>query len=466
MRMPVGGQAPRCVPPSGSRPATQCYSASVPGTPADAVVVRPATTVTGRVTVPGDKSISHRYALLAGLAHGVSTIHGYSTGADCAATLACLQGLGVRVRHDPGKQLEIEGKGFEGLSRPAGILDAANSGTTMRLVAGIAAGRPFRSVLNGDASLARRPMRRVMEPLARMGAAIAARDGRPPLTIDGAQLHGITHRPEVPSAQVKSAVLLAGLQARGRTTVIEPSLTRDHTERALEAFGVTVERDGASVTVEGGQQMGCRALTVPGDISSATFWIALAVASPGSDVQIEGVGLNPTRTKVLDIVRRAGARIEVEVHGEANGEPLGRLHVTGGTPRGFSIEPEEVPAVIDEIPALAALGALLPEGERMRVDGAAELRFKESDRIACLAEGLRALGTEVVEYPDGFELVARPLTGATVDACGDHRLAMAFAVAATAAGTPSTISGASSVAVSYPGFFEELARLASSGDGR
>jgi len=430
------------------------------------VVVRPATTVAGRVTVPGDKSISHRYALLAALAHGMSTIRGYSAGADCAATLTCLRALGVRIRHTPRGELQIDGAGFEGLAPPAGILDAANSGTTMRLMAGIAAGRPFRCVLDGDASLARRPMRRVMEPLTRMGAAIAARDWRPPLTIDGTQLHGIAHRPEVPSAQVKSAVLLAGLQALGRTTVVEPSPTRDHTERALEAFGVSVERDGASVSIEGGQRLGPRDLTVPGDISSATFWMALAAASPGSDIQIEGVGLNPTRTRVIDIVRRAGVRIDVEVHREANGEPVGRLHVTGGTPRGFSIGPEEVPAVIDEIPALAALGALLPEGERMKVAGAAELRVKESDRIACLAGGLRALGADVVEYPDGFELVAHRLTGATVDACGDHRLAMAFAVAATRAGTPATITGASSVAVSYPGFFEELARLASSGDRR
>jgi 3-phosphoshikimate 1-carboxyvinyltransferase len=427
------------------------------------VVVHPATTVAGRVTVPGDKSISHRYALLAALAHGRSTIRGYSAGADCAATLACLRALGVRIWHTGGDELQIEGAGFEGLTQPAGVLDAANSGTTMRLVAGIAAGRPFRCVLDGDSSLARRPMRRVMEPLARMGAAISARDGRPPLTIDGAQLHGITYRPEVPSAQVKSAVLLAGLQAAGRTIVVEPAPTRDHTERALKAFGVEVGSDDQRVTIEGRQQLRPRSLIVPGDISSATFWMALAAAAPGSDVQIDGVGLNPTRTAVIDIVRRAGATIDVEVQSEADGEPLGRVRVACGTPRGFSIEPEEVPAVIDEIPALAALGALLPDGECIQVSGAAELRVKESDRIACLAEGLRALGAEVVEYPDGFQLVARPLRGAAVDACGDHRLAMAFAVAASGARTPTTISGASSVAVSYPRFFEELTRLASSG---
>ena len=430
------------------------------------MVVHPARMVAGRVTVPGDKSISHRYALLAALAHGQSTIRGYAAGADCAATLACLRALGVRIRHSGDSDLQIEGTGFEGLKPPAGILDAANSGTTMRLVAGIAAGRPFRCVLDGDASLARRPMRRVMEPLARMGAAISARDGRPPLTIDGTQLHGITHRPEVPSAQVKSAVLLAGLQATGRTTVVEPAPTRDHTERALQAFGAEVGRDGRSVTVDGGQPLGPRNVTVPGDMSSATFWMVLAAALPGSDVEIEGVGLNPTRTAVLDVVRRAGARIDVEVQSEADGEPWGRVRIACGTPRGFSIEPDEVPAVIDEIPALAALGALLPDGQRMQVAGAAELRVKESDRIACLASGLRALGAEVEEYPDGFQLVARPLRGAAVDACGDHRLAMALAVAACGARTPTNISGASAVAVSYPRFFEELTRLASSGAGR
>lgn len=430
------------------------------------MVVHPATTVAGRVTVPGDKSISHRYALLAALAHGTSIIHGYSRGADCAATLACLRALGVGVRQAPGEPLAVDGAGFEGLARPAGTLEAANSGTTLRLLAGIVAGRPFRTVLAGDASLSRRPMRRVIEPLTRMGAAIAARDGCPPLTIDGGNLHGISHKPEVPSAQVKSAVLLAGLQARGRTTVIEPAPTRDHTERALEAFGAIVECDGPAITVAGGPRLQARELSVPGDISGAAFWIALAAAVPGSRVEIDGVGLNPSRTALLEVVRRAGAAVDIERHGEAHGEPAGRLVIEGRTLRGFAIEPAEVPALIDEIPALAALGARLPSGERMRVAGAGELRVKESDRIACLARGLRALGADIDERPDGFELRARPLTGAAVDACGDHRLAMAFAVAAAGARSATTITGASAVAVSYPGFFEELARLASNGDGR
>lgn len=433
---------------------------------ADAVTVRPARAVAGRVNVPGDKSISHRYAMLAALADGVSTIEGYSPGADCAATLSCLRGLGVHVREKGPGVFEIAGRGLRGLRPAAGPLDAANSGTTMRLLAGIVAAHSFDSILDGDSSLAKRPMRRVIEPLTRMGASIEAHDGRPPLKIHGAELAGITLRPEVPSAQVKSAVLLAGLQAHGRTIVDEPAATRDHTERALTAFGALVHRDGRAISIAGGQRLNARDVVVPGDISSATFWIALAAATPGADIEIADVGLNPSRTAVLDVVQRAGATIDVALDGERDGEPVGCIRVSAGERHGFSIAPEEVPALIDEIPALAALGALLPEGNSMEVGGAGELRVKESDRIAGLARGFRAMGADVDEFPDGFRLTARPMTGAVVDALGDHRLAMAFAVAATGAAGPTTITAASSVAVSYPGFFEELRRLAVSGDRR
>lgn len=428
-------------------------------TPADAAIVTPARQAGGRVRVPGDKSISHRYALLAAIADGVTTIGNYSPGADCAATLACLRALGVRIRRPDRASVEIEGCGLKGLTASAAPLDAANSGTTMRLLAGIAAAHPFRTTIDGDSSLVRRPMRRVIEPLTRMGAHIASREGRPPLTIQGGTLRGIVHRPDVPSAQVKSAVLLAGLQAEGNTTVVEPAPTRDHTERALGAFGAAVASHGGTVGVTGGQPLHGRPVTVPGDISSATFWMALAAGTPGGQIEIEEVGLNPTRTAVLEIIRRAGASVEAVVEGTDCGEPVGRLRVSYGHPCSFSIAPEEVPAVIDEIPALAALAALLPVGSEMAVRGAAELRVKESDRIAALAHGLRALGAAVEEYPDGFHLRAQPLTGAVVDAAGDHRLAMAFALAATGAATPTTITGASSVSVSYPGFFEELERL-------
>ena len=438
----------------------------MPGTSADAVTVRPATAVAGTVAVPGDKSVSHRYAMLAALADGLSTIERYSPGADCGATLACLRELGVRIQRRAPDVFEIAGRGLSGLQAPAAPLDAANSGTTMRLMAGVLAAHPFRCVLAGDSSLVRRPMRRVIEPLTRMGATIDATDGRPPLIIQGGALRGISFAPDIPSAQVKSAVLLAGLQGQGRTTIVEPAQTRDHTERALDAFGVTLDRGRGAIAIDGGQRLRSRPLTVPGDISSATFWIALAVATPGAEIEIEGVGLNPTRTAVLDVLRRVGASIEATVDSLRDGEPVGRIRVRAADRRGFSVQPEEVPAVIDEIPALAAVAALLPEGESMEVDGAGELRVKESDRIAGLARGFRAMGSIVEEFPDGFRLTARPLSGAIVDALGDHRLAMAFAIAATGAKGPTTITGASSVAVSYPGFFDELGRLAVSGDRR
>jgi 3-phosphoshikimate 1-carboxyvinyltransferase len=397
--------------------------------------------------------------MLAALADGVSTIQGYLTGADCLATLDCLRALGVAIVQKPNGEVTIHGRGLNGLTAAAAPLDAANSGTSMRLLAGVVAAHPFRTVLGGDESLARRPMKRVIDPLTRMGATIASRDGRPPLTIDGGRLRGITHQPEVPSAQVKSAVLLAGLQSEGVTTVIEPVGTRDHTERALHAFGVEVSSVDTSVTIAGGQRLHARDLVVPGDVSSAAFWVALAAGTPGAEIEIENVGLNPTRTAMLDVARRAGARIEVHSDTIDAGEPVGRLRVSYGSPASFEITPREVPGLIDEIPALAALGAMLPPGAEMSVRGAGELRVKESDRISCLAAGFRTLGATIEEFPDGFRLVSGPLTGGTVDAAGDHRLAMAFALAASRARTPTTITGASSVNVSYPGFYETLENL-------
>jgi 3-phosphoshikimate 1-carboxyvinyltransferase len=426
---------------------------------ADAATVRPAARVAGRLRVPGDKSISHRYAMLAALADGVSTIRGYLTGADCLATLDCLRALGVPIEQRPDGIIRIIGRGLGGLAPSSTPLDAANSGTSIRLLAGIVAAHDFRTVLAGDASLARRPMRRVIAPLTEMGASISSREGRPPLVIDGARLRGITYLPEVPSAQVKSAVLLAGLQARGETTVMEPVSTRDHTERALHAFGGRVTSVDGAIRIEGGQRLQARDLTVPGDVSSATFWIALAAGTPGADVEIEGVGLNPSRTAMLEVARRAGARIDVSTDGEDAGEPVGRIRVTYGSPASFEIASAEVPGLIDEIPALAALGAMLPPGATMSVRGAVELRVKESDRISCLAQGFRTLGASVEEFPDGFRLTSASLNGGTVDAAGDHRLAMAFALAATRATASTTILGASSVNVSYPGFFEALDTL-------
>ena len=426
------------------------------------------TRVSGRVRVPGDKSISHRYAMLAAIADGTSRLRNYAPGADCAATLACLQALGASIAR--GATLTIEGRGLRGLRQPADPLDAANSGTSMRLLAGLLAAHPFRTVIGGDASLSRRPMRRVIEPLTRMGASIAADDGRPPLTIDGTDLHGIAHTPEVPSAQVKSAVLLAGLHATGRTTVIEPAPTRDHTERAFAAFGVSAGRDGDAVSIEGGQRLHAVEAEIPGDISSAVFWLVLAAGTPGSDLTIDGVGLNPSRTGVLKVLQRAGASIEVIAPADLPpeggshyrselGEPAGSLRVRFGSPVSFEITPEEVPGLIDEIPALAALAAMQP-GITMTVRGAQELRVKESDRITMLARGFGVLGVKVEEYPDGFTIGGGRLKGGEADAAHDHRLAMAFAIAGSRAPGLVSITGADAVAVSYPRFFDELQRIA------
>jgi len=434
--------------------------------PARAALVRPARRAAGRVHVPGDKSISHRYALLGAIADGQTRIAGYSAGADCAATLACLRALGVAIETPAPGAVHIHGRGLHGLSAPPASVDAANSGTTMRLLAGLVAAHPFRTIITGDASLSRRPMRRIIEPLTRMGATIQADEGRPPLTIVGAPLHGITYELPVPSAQVKSGVLLAGLHATGRTSVIERTATRDHTERALGAFGVTTEQNGTEVSVSGGQRLRGRVLAVPGDISGAAFWCALAAGLPGSSIEVLGVGLNPSRTALLDVLRRVGADVEVAVEDAAAGEPIGRIAVRAAGRRGFVIDPAEVPALIDELPALGALATLLPPGEVVEVRGAAELRVKESDRITALANGFRALGAEVVEYPDGFRIEARQTRGATVDSAGDHRLAMAFAIAACGASGPTTITGAAAVDVSYPRFFDELERLTSPGVSR
>jgi 3-phosphoshikimate 1-carboxyvinyltransferase len=327
------------------------------------------------------------------------------------------------------------------------------------MLAGILAAHPFRVSITGDDSLRRRPMRRIIVPLERMGARFTSDEGRPPLTVEGAsRLTGIDFQPDVPSAQVKSAVLLAGLHAEGVTSVREPLPTRDHTERALQAFGGTVSRVNSSVSVAGGQRLRGRDLVVPGDLSSAAFWMVAASALPGSEVSVEEVGLNPTRAGILDILRRLGAYIEIsETAGGDAGEPMGTIVVRHGGLRETSVGPEEVPGVIDELPALAALAT---HGGALSVTGAQELRVKESDRISALAEGLRRMGADIEEQPDGFHVRAtRRLRGGEVDALNDHRLAMAFAIAALGASGPTTIHDAGAAAVSYPEFFSVLESL-------
>jgi 3-phosphoshikimate 1-carboxyvinyltransferase len=426
------------------------------------VLVQPAARVRGRVRPPGDKSISHRYALVSSMAEGTTTIQGYSTGADCASTLGCLRALGIRIEQvgsdRGGLRITVGGRGPRGFVAPAEVLDAGNSGSTMRMLAGILAAHPFRASITGDASLQRRPMQRIIVPLERMGARIRSTGGRPPLAIEGsARLTAIDFEPEVPSAQVKSAVLLAGLHADGITRVVESLPTRDHTERALEAFGVEVLRAGTAVAVRGGQRLAGRIVQVPGDISSAAFWMVAAAALPDSEVRIEDVGLNPTRTAIIGVLRRFGAAIEVEAGRATAGEAMGDVTVRHRDLVSVEVTPDEVPGVIDELPVLAALAT---HGGELRVTGAAELRVKESDRIAALAEGLRRMGADIEEAPDGFHVRGgERLRGGEVDAQNDHRLAMAFAIAALGTTGPTMIYDAGAAAVSYPEFFSVLESL-------
>jgi 3-phosphoshikimate 1-carboxyvinyltransferase len=428
--------------------------------PRSAVTVKPARRLRGRLRVPGDKSISHRYAMLAALAEGPSRLSNYAPGADCQSTLACLRRLGVDISETAAGVVTLMGRGLGRLCSPSQALDAGNSGTTMRLMAGILSGHAFPATLTGDSSLSRRPMGRVTTPLTAMGAKITTTDGHAPIAIRGGALRGIAYQVPVASAQVKSAILLAGLHATGTTSVTEPSATRDHTERALHAFGGRVDIDGLTVAVSGNQRLVGRSLSVPGDLSSAAFWFVAAAGMPGSRIEVVDVGLNPTRIALLDVLRRFGARVDVNVGGvgDAGAEPRGDVVVEYARAGRLEIEPAEVPGLIDELPALGALAAF---GGEVSVRGASELRVKESDRISALVDGFRALGIDADERPDGF--VVSGVSGrepmAAPDARGDHRMAMAFAVAALAAGGPSTILGADAVAVSYPGFFETLDRL-------
>ncbi len=429
--------------------------------------IRPAKFLTGGVALPGDKSISHRYAMLAALAEGVSELRHFSAAADCHSTLRCLSALGAEIKIEK-DTVRITGKGPRGLKESRRALDAGNSGTTMRLLTGILAGQEFTSKLTGDASLQKRPMKRVVVPLREMGADIRARDDNfAPLEIRGKRLRAIDYQIPVASAQVKSAVLLAGLFADGVTSVTEPARTRDHTELALEEFGAAVERNGRTVRVHplagtnGGGKLLARALDVPGDLSSAVFFIAAASLLAESNILIHNVGLNPTRTAILDVLAGMGASIHMVSLQSSHGEVVGDLAVKGASLKGGVVEGEQIPLVIDELPMLAALAPFTEEGIEIR--DAAELRVKESDRIAALAENLRRMGAKVEERPDGLRVEGRKagkLHGAEIDPRGDHRIAMAFAVAALAAEGATVIRDADCAAVSFPAFFDELNRLA------
>ena len=423
-------------------------------------IIRPARSIGGSLEVPGDKSISHRYALLAALAEGTSEITHFSAAADCRSTVDCLSRLGVKSDIQ-GDRVRVAGAGLEGLRKSRRALDAGNSGTTMRLLAGVLAGQEFRSTLDGDASLRRRPMRRVMDPLTQMGARIEARDaGFAPLKIDGTRLSPIAYTLPVPSAQVKSAILLAGLFAEGVTSVTEPVRTRDHTELALAEFGARLDREGRTIGVHGRPRLKARALAVPGDLSSAVFFLVAAMVLPDSNLVIHNVGLNPTRSSVLDVLGSMGAAISLVSIRSEHGELVGDVCVRHESLEGGTIGGDAIAQLIDELPAIAVLGPITEQGIEIR--NAAELRVKESDRIAVLAENLRRMGAKVEELPDGLRVAGRSagrLHGAEIEPHGDHRMAMAFAIAALGAEGDTVIRDAECAGVSYPDFFTTLERL-------
>lgn len=413
----------------------------------------------GTLAIPGDKSVSHRAVMFAALADGVSRIDGFLEGEDTRSTAAIFSRLGVRIETPSPSQRIVHGVGVDGLRAPEGELDCGNAGTGMRLLAGLLAAQPFDSVLVGDESLSRRPMRRVTGPLAQMGARIDTQDdGTPPLRIHGGQrLRGIDFVSPVASAQVKSAVLLAGLYAEGDTTVTEPHPTRDYTERMLSAFGVDIEFSPGKARLRGGQRLRATDIAVPADFSSAAFFIVAASVIPGSEVVLRAVGLNPRRTGLLAALRLMGADIQEENRGEHGGEPVADLRVRYAPLRGAVIPEELVPDMIDEFPALF-VAAAAAQGQTV-VSGAAELRVKESDRLGAMAHGLRTLGVQVDETPDGATVHGGALGGGRIESHGDHRIAMAFAIAGQLAGGEVVIDDVANVATSFPGF-DALARSA------
>ncbi len=419
--------------------------------------IRRAPTIQTELEVPGDKSISHRAVMLAAMSNGPCVIKGFLPSEDCMATVGAMRSLGVAIEVADETTLIVHG--MRGVfTAPTGEIDCGNSGTTMRLMAGILAGQPFRSRLVGDASLSKRPMRRVIEPLTKMGAKITAegKDGRPPLVIEGGKLKPLQFVSPVASAQVKSAVLLAGMFAKGKTSVTEPTQSRDHTERMLEYFLVRPQKQGLTVSVFGGQTPESREFRVPGDISSAAFWLVAAAAQPRSRLLVKNVGLNETRTGVLAVLVRMGAAIREVI--DAQAEPIGVVEIQGARLKGTEIKGAEIPNVIDEIPILA-VAAALAHGKTV-ISDAGELRVKETDRLAAVAMNLRLMGAQVAETEDGLEIIGgTPLHGARLDSFGDHRIAMAFAVAGMFAEGETTITGTECVNTSYPNFYATLEKL-------
>jgi 3-phosphoshikimate 1-carboxyvinyltransferase len=419
-------------------------------------VIRPARSMMGSLRLPGDKSISHRYAMLGAFAEGISRFTNFSTGADCASTLACMEALGAKVNRVSGDAVEITGVGGR-VTPSAEALDCGNSGSTMRMMSGLLAPQNGRFTLVGDASLSKRPMERIRKPLEAMGANITLTDGHAPLTIDGRRLKAIDFATPVPSAQVKTCVLLAGLQTQGTTTVREAVRTRDHSELALRAFGATITRDAHSISITGPQSLHAIEATVPGDLSSAAFFLCAAALLPGSNLVLDGMGLNPTRAALLDVLSALGAKITVLHLEEKHAELVGTVQISapaeglGST----EIRGELAAQLIDELPVLAAIGPYTSGGIRIR--DAKELRVKESDRIALVAKNLKAMGAEVMEFEDGLDVPGgQTLHGATIDSGTDHRIAMAFSVAGLRATGDTLITGAEAAAISFPEFFDLL----------
>jgi len=418
--------------------------------------IKKAQKIAGEIVVPGDKSISHRAVMFGALAEGTTEIEGFLPGADCLSTISCFSRMGVEIVQD-GDKVTVHGKGWYGLNEPEQKLDVGNSGTTIRLISGILSSQPFHVVLEGDESIAKRPMRRVVGPLREMGAKI---DGRKngeftPLAIRGGELKGIHYVSPVASAQVKSAILLAGLQAAGTTSVEEPALSRDHTERMLRAFGVDVKQEGLTVSVQGGQTLKGRSIVVPGDISSAAFMIAAVMMVPNSSLVIKNVGMNPTRTGIIDVVRAMGGHIDLVNERIVNEEPIADIHVYHSELTGTVIEGDLIPRLIDEIPVIAVM-ATQAKGKTIIRD-AEELKVKETDRIATVASELVKFGAVVEPTDDGMIIHGgTKLTGAVIDSMGDHRIGMAMAIAGLAAEGDTSIKNAEAINVSFPGFAQLL----------
>ncbi|SHF03695.1 3-phosphoshikimate 1-carboxyvinyltransferase [Desulforamulus putei] len=424
------------------------------------LTINPVKKLRGTLSVPGDKSISHRAVMLGALARGITEVDHFLMGEDCLATVACFKAMGVPIEGPVAGRLRVHGVGLQGLREPADVLDAGNSGTTTRLLMGILAGQPFCSVITGDQSLRGRPMARVTGPLAEMGAVFLGRDHNNllPMAVRGGRLKPIHYQSPVASAQIKSAILLAGLYAEGETSVTEPTRSRDHTERMLQAFGADIRVSGNTVTLKGFPELKGLKITVPGDISSAAFLMVAAAILPGSEVTLQGVGMNPTRDGLLDVLKQMGAGVEIINERQQGGEPVADIKISGGKLQSTKIAGPLIPRLIDEIPVLAVAAAYAEGTTEIR--DAAELKVKESNRIATVARELKKFGVDIEELPDGLVIRGgKSLTGTTCQSYGDHRIAMAMAVAGLGAKGQTVIEGAQCIPVSFPGFNDALKLL-------